>query len=628
MLAAASLVSAQRPAPPIPKGANVLFGRVVDMGTGQPVGGAVVTLVGYFDASGRPADRLPDSAAGPLASAPRFVMTTADGYFIFRGLPAGRYSLAADAFSYVNETYPLHLVELADRDTPIEVALRLWKTGSISGNVIDEQGEPVVGVMVTAFRCIAAAGGVMVRSGIATVDTDDRGAYRIAQLPPGNYAVAVLSSSLSLPAGLAAAIDASSSNAADSWALTRELLKGGSQVIAGDGQRIGDFVLRRPGPPPLLAPDGRMLTYQTTMYPGTPNPAEATVITLGSGEALAGIDVPVRFAPTVDVSGIAVGPDGPVSDLTIDLQPPGGATTRIAKVEPTGTGLFVSTIEPVGLPRAITDASGRFRFLTVSPGSYVLQAALIDRSAPDAGRPDVSLSVSLPLAVGDRGIAGLTVALHTGARVSGRVEFKDSNGPPLPAGQRLFVGLQPVGAGFWRSLQGDVGPDGTYTTHGDPPGRYIVFTMNSLPGWSLESVTRAGKTLPDDVIDLETADVADVVLTFSKSATRVSGSVGDVKGAPDVNADVIVFPADSTLWREGIFNNRRTRMMHATSAGSFEFSGLAPGDYFIAAVRALQVRDWQDPAFLARLVPVATKFALAGGEAKTVSLRTIAPVDK
>ena len=40
-----ALVRAQVPAlPPIPKGTNVLFGRVLEIGTSQPVGGAVVTL--------------------------------------------------------------------------------------------------------------------------------------------------------------------------------------------------------------------------------------------------------------------------------------------------------------------------------------------------------------------------------------------------------------------------------------------------------------------------------------------------------------------------------------------------------------------------------------------------------
>ena len=50
-----TLVQAQGPAPPMPAGTNVLVGRVVEVGTDAPVGGAIVTLTGHFDAAGKPA---------------------------------------------------------------------------------------------------------------------------------------------------------------------------------------------------------------------------------------------------------------------------------------------------------------------------------------------------------------------------------------------------------------------------------------------------------------------------------------------------------------------------------------------------------------------------------------------
>jgi protocatechuate 3,4-dioxygenase beta subunit len=631
LLAAAGILHAQGPAlPPIPKGTNVLFGRVLEMGTGQPVGGAVVTLVGYFETSGRPAERLPQSSMSPLASAPRSVLTTSDGYFFFRELPAGRYSISADAIGYVSDTYPLRIVELANRTTPTEVSLRIWKPGAISGTVIDEQGESVVGVPVTAFQSVTSGAGLTLRDGVATVRTDDRGVYRLAQLPPGRYVVAVLSSSLSLPATLAAAIDETASNRAESSALTRALLRGGgggsASLLNGEGQHFGDFVLKRPGPPPLLSPDGSLLTYATTFHPGAVSLAETTAITIGSGEGRTGIDVALRFAPTVEVSGVVTGPNGPMNGLTVELMPPTGATTWVSALEPRG-GLLVSTIEPVGSPRAITDANGAFRFLAVPPGSYLLQAGFIEPARPDSGDAGVSLQAVQPLSVGERGVRGLTVALTTGARVSGRVEFKGAAESPLAAGQRLSILLRPVGADFWRSLFNQVAPDGTFTTGGDPPGRYIVSTSDP-PGWTLESVSRGGHVVPDDMIELNTADVTGLVLTFSKTPTRLSGSIADANGAPDANAGIVVFPADTGLWREGVLHNRRARMMRATSAGTFEFSGLAPGEYHIAAVSAGSMTEWQDPSFLERILPAATTVMLGAGEEKTVPLKTVTPRER
>lgn len=584
------------------------------MGTDAPVAGAVVTLIGYFDAPGRPAERWPLSQADRSASAPRAVMTTGDGVFFFRDLPAGRYSIAADAFGYERDTFPLRFVEVQDRAPTAEVAIRLWKTGAISGRVLDEQGEPVVGMPVTAFLCATAGGHVVLRGGVSTVATDDRGEYRIGQLRPGCYSIAVLSSSLSLPASLAAAIDGAAGNRAESAALRRTLLDGGAGIIdTGDGQRVGDVVLKRRGPPPMHSPDGRMLTFATTLYPGTANPVEATAIMLGSGEVRSGIDVPIRFAPTVEVSGVVTGPDGPMNGLTVELLPSTGATAW-------DTGL-----EPIGYPRAVTDAGGAFRFLAVSPGSYRLKTELNVLDGPDRGDADISLGASQPVAVGEDGVTGLSISLTPGTRVRGRVEFRDAAESPLTTSVRMVIGLQPLGGEYWRTAPGQVTADGTFSTQSHAPGRYIVFASSNVEGWTLEAVSRGGRLAPDDVIDLDTGEVTDVVVTFSRTPTRLAGSITGANGAADANAVVIVFPADTTLWREGVVNFQRMRRRRPTSSATFEFSGLAPGEYYLAAVGARSVIDWQDPSFLTRIIPVATKVTLGAGEEKTVPLRAVTP---
>jgi hypothetical protein len=640
--------AAQGPGSPplIPGGANVLVGRVVTLGSDDPVGGAVVTLVGYFDTAGRP---LPHNEAQESprlsASAPRQVLTTADGSFLFRDLPAGPYNLSVDAFGYSDDT-PIHLIELTDRKTPTEPSLRVWKASTISGRVADERGEPVVGVTVTAFRAAGTASGLVLRGGLANAVTDDRGAYRLASLRPGRYAVGVTSSSLSLPGTLAGAIDATASNRDESWALTTTLLNGGGDgpnPAGGEGQRVGDFVLQRSGPPPLIAPDGRMLTYPTTLYPGTPTLGEAIVIPLGSGEDRAGVDLPIRFAPAVAVSGIATGPDGPMANLTVNLMPPSGATDWDYETTQTATGLL-NWRRRIGVPQAITNASGAFRFLAVSPGAYALTAEFHTFPPPASGTVGFSLWASQPLTVGDHDVASLAVTLTPGAHVSGRVVFTDQ-GQELPPGNltswstptmsgtaRVQVNLLPIGAETFGIGAGPsrVAPDGTFSTVGSAkPGLYMVHAYGP-PGWTFAFVSRGGKLAPDDVIEVDAADVTDVVITFTKTPTRVSGSIAGVNGAPDDNADVFVFPADTTLWREGIFPpaTRRVRMLPAMSGGTFDLSGLPPGAYYLAAVATRFVGDWQDPAFLDRLTPGATRITLGAGETKTVPLVTITPRDR
>jgi hypothetical protein len=52
---------------------------------------------------------------------------------------------------------------------------------------------------------------------------------------------------------------------------------------------------------------------------------------------------------------------------------------------------------------------------------------------------------------------------------------------------------------------------------------------------------------------------------------------------------------------------------------------LSPGEYYLTAVSARYALEWEDPAFLERLVPGATRVTLAGGDHKIMSLMTFAP---
>ena len=64
---------------------------------------------------------------------------------------------------------------------------------------------------------------------------------------------------------------------------------------------------------------------------------------------------------------------------------------------------------------------------------------------------------------------------------------------------------------------------------------------------------------------------------------------------------VVVFPADTTVWRQGIFQSRRVGHVLASSTGAFDMAFLAPGDYYLTAVSARHALEWDDPVFLAGL---------------------------
>jgi hypothetical protein len=541
-------------------------------------------------------------------------MTTADGYFVFRDLPAGRFRVTVRALGYVNSDFPMKVIELGDSEKLSSVTMRLWAHAAIGGRVIDERGEPVLGMLVNALRRATTGAGVML-SGAGTGVTDDRGVYRIAQLAPGDYVVGVLSTTMTLPVNVAGAMDPSPANRDSYVAMSSELSRAGlfrtygcptCWASSSDGIRIGEFVLQRLGPALPLAPGGQPLSFSNALYPGTSNPTEAAVITLASGETRTGLDVPVRFVPGVRISGVVTGPDGPSRHQLVQLVPP---------------GINLNDFDLSGLSTAMTDTRGFFTMLALAPGEYVLSSSLVVQPNDSTGEAGRSLSATQQIAVGDSDITGLDLLLQPGVKMSGRVEFTNASAN-RPAGRHV-VSLQPIYATSWRTIQGVVQPDGTFRTGGDRPGRYIV-NASTPSGWFRQTTTLNGRPVLDDVIDLGSTELTGLVLTYGQTTNGVSGTVTDASGAPDGDASVIAFPADSTAWRASVFSiTRRYRKVNATNKGAYEMSTFAPGEYFIAAVKAGLAITWQDPTFLERLIAGATKVTLGPEDSKNVSLKTL-----
>ena len=171
------------PPPPLARGTAVIVGQVVDAATGKGISSAIVTLAGS-----------------------RRAMTTSDGRFAFRALPSGSHSLSAAKSGYIGGAYGMRRpdgatlpVVLADGERRGDLVIWMWRQGSISGSIVDEAGEPVVGIQVAALRRTTVGGRRrFAQSGVGT--TDDRGVYRLSRLAPGDYAVGMIASQVSVPA--------------------------------------------------------------------------------------------------------------------------------------------------------------------------------------------------------------------------------------------------------------------------------------------------------------------------------------------------------------------------------------------------------------------------------------------
>ena len=146
-----------------------LSGSVVNSASGQPVPHALVTLD---------------------APTPRAALTDSEGKFQFEGLSTGSATLQASKPGFLTQDpvvrwYPGSAeIQLAPDSPP--VLLKLIPEGIISGQVSDENGEPLEGFTITVFSHSPRSKRLHPDQ-IKPAVTDDEGKFRIARLHPGSY---------------------------------------------------------------------------------------------------------------------------------------------------------------------------------------------------------------------------------------------------------------------------------------------------------------------------------------------------------------------------------------------------------------------------------------------------------
>lgn len=271
-------------------------GAVVDSLSHSPIRKAAVTL------SGRTFSR---------------AVTGADGHFAFRQLPAGTYVLQAQAEKYpANSQFSFDIsnqasVSIAGDEDKTGVELSLTPGASVRGRIVDEDGSPMPQCAVTPTRLRNTENGKSFVD-FNTTQTDDKGEYRIENLPAGKYYM-VSRCFLSIP-------------------LPHAFVRRNAQAMVP------------------------MLTYPPLFYPGSADPSGATRVTLAAATELAGIDFQVVPATGVPVRG-RVQPVPANTNLQVMLRP---KDPLVRRWQQQGARLDSRT--------------GEFQIPSVRPGSYELVA--------------------------------------------------------------------------------------------------------------------------------------------------------------------------------------------------------------------------------------------------------------
>jgi hypothetical protein len=417
----------------------------------------------------------------------------------------------------------------------------------------------------------------------------------------------------------------------------RLLSNSGGSTSSAAGFHVGDQVLQHTansGLPRTAPVGGRLESIRSTYFGGADTPGAAAIVPLAPGDDRQGIDLTVRPVPGVTLSGIVRAPTGPGAYLGLSLVPATGHEFQSEGVAEAAT--------------SVTDGEGRFTFLGVPGGEYLLKVRMFPQPPPQPraatavggvgvgrrGAPpppplppsEPTLWAVTPVSVGSTDITALEVQLRRGLPATGRVEFAGGPPPSAEALQQIGIRLQSAEGRTSSPIPADgrVLPDHTFMTSGYPAGRYIVsIRPATLPeGWSLLSAYSGGRDVTTDPLTVEDREVTNIVITLTDRQSELSGTVSGVDAG---QAEVVVFPADSSAWREIGAVARRLRDVRADESGRFVAPELPPGEYFVAALPSTMPIEPMNPAFLARVVPAATRVTVAAGGHTDVQLQLLSP---
>jgi hypothetical protein len=621
----------------IPVGTAQISGTVVASDSGRPIRNVNVTLSGATEvalqaATGAPGPTPGLSASGSVqvrgglagpggggGSLNRTATTDAQGQFVFDKLPAGRFTLSASKVPYLSTSYGARLPGRPGRPIllaqaqKVSVSVALGRGSVISGTVTGEDNEPLMNARVQVYRYNWNTG-VKRLMQFGGVGTDDRGAYRVTGLQPGEYLVAVTPNN----SDLAQADRAESERVAFEAALA-------SATAAGRGVPPSVVTVSMPQDQ-FLGSLGA--SYVPTFFPGVASPGQASAIPVGVGEERAGVDIRAQPFRTGSIRGSINVPPGyafgvQVALLSTDPDSPMGAQNQV-RANPDGTfilrnvppGNYIvsaqSTVPapppPPPPPPPSVGANGE-RVMIINPQTQVR----VPRGAEIMwARATVTVDGVNP--------ASVSLELRPTRSISGEVVFDMTRMPP-PGVSRGSVNLVPVGDSQSvfgsRAEPAPIQADGTFKLEGVVPGRY------SLRAGTTKSAIVNGVDVMDFPFEFTgDSDVSGVRITVSDRIGGLTGRISESNGDAAYDYSVVIAPSDPRYWVPG---GRRVAITRPGTGGQYTFTNLPAGDYLLAALSDIEPGAQSDPSFLKELSAAAMRITIADGQRQVQDIRVAAP---
>ena len=448
----------------------------------------------------------------PVASA----ATDAKGNFTVSGLGPGQYFLAGSRNGYLDTFYGARrpgggktaLVLEAGQELK-DLTLRLFPQSVAAGTVHDPDGEPLSGITVTLWAVQFDAHGKSFQQAAEMV-TDDLGQYRVPGLEPGKYYVRA--------------------------------------ELGARGVLLNSF------------------------YPGVPDPDAATMVEVGLGARITGLDIAI--------------PRPSVFRVTVRIAAPAGFEAHCwlssGRDEYTGYADYTSLVR--GYIPSI-GPHGEFVFQRVPAGSYTVRASAYPPGDCPKGMDwcdTVGYTASPRLDLTDHDVDDFRINLTAGATVNAHYTVEGDAKTAMEGAALHFRG---AGA---KKFLGDQRLSTMLSV-----GHYAV-EFDGLPtGLYVKSIRSESTDVLRDGLTVSGSGTIPLELVLSDEVGTLEGVVLDKDDKPVAGATLLLFP-------EAALRSRPDRFYSATTDqyGRWHLKDLAPGDYRVAAWEDVKPNSWFDPDFL------------------------------
>jgi hypothetical protein len=438
------------------------------------------------------------------------------GHFVFKDVDPATYRLSADRLSFFSD---IHLaafqarVEVAAGDHRTGLVVRLLPAAVVTGQVVDENSDPIEHVQVKLLaRTYRQGRMVLDAAGIGL--TDDRGTYRIYDVHPGHYYVLA--------------------------EIVPELQTKGLQVIAGNGI-VGLLETAGTGE----APPESDIAFSPLFFPGTRNFLEAQALPVNPGDEVHAGFIFMTM-PSVSIKGRVT-----------------NGLTGAPAVNPAVTASWTEFLEGNARDVRIFPKDGTFEVRGLAPGFYTLRASFSVEGS--------SYTTQQTVAVGPRGIENVLLVGLPDSEVTGSVRVDD---PVVTDTSRRRIALEFLNKETAARSTVSAGPPSMQFQASLHPGdHYTVAARGLSQDYYLKAVLISGhETERNSVVVSDRRAAMELVL--SPNGGRIAGQVVDEKNQL-VSGSVVLLPEETKrgfpdLFRKTSADNKGAFALRGVPPGTYQ----------------------------------------------------------